>query len=98
MMEVTAYCPCAICCGPHAHGITASGHKVSYHGGAFVAADADIFAFGTRVSIPGYKGGKPVPVVDRGGAIVGNHIDVFLSTHEQALKWGHKWLPVTVWD
>src|SRR4051812_3298311 len=37
-MEVTAYCPCPICCGEGAHGITASGKLVSHNGGRFVAA------------------------------------------------------------
>jgi 3D (Asp-Asp-Asp) domain-containing protein len=98
MMEVTAYCPCKICCGRQAHGVTASGKKVTYNGGAFVAADEDVLAFHTRLVIPGYKGGKPVPVMDRGGDIVGNHIDVFFPTHREAQKWGRKMLPVTILD
>src|SRR4051812_7882571 len=32
-MEVTAYCPCSICCGDAAQGITASGKLVSHNGG-----------------------------------------------------------------
>lgn len=96
MMEVTAYCPCKICCGKRAKGLTASGQKVGYNRGAFVAADTDLLPFHTKVSIPGYKSGKPVPVMDRGGDIVGNRIDVFFPTHKEAMKWGRQMLAVKV--
>ena len=95
-MLVTAYCPCKICCGPHAHGITASGRPVSYNGGQFVAADTRLLPFNSQVIVPGYAGGAAVPVIDRGGAIVGNHLDVFFPTHEQALQWGRRWVAVTI--
>ena len=96
MMLVTAYCPCTKCCGPHARGLTASGKPISFNGGQFVAADTRLFKFGTRLEIPGYADGKPVEVVDKGGAIKGNHLDVFFPTHEQAREWGKKWIAVTV--
>ena len=67
-MVVTAYCPCPKCCGKGATGITASGRPVTAAGGHFVAAPA-AFAFNTRLRVPGYDGGRPVPVLDRGGAI-----------------------------
>jgi 3D (Asp-Asp-Asp) domain-containing protein len=92
-MLVTAYCPCTECCGPGAIGVTASGRPVSANGGRFVAADADI-PFGAFLVIPGYNDGKPVEVLDRGGAIKGDHLDVFFPTHEQAKRWGAKWLVV----
>jgi 3D (Asp-Asp-Asp) domain-containing protein len=95
-MVVTAYCPCAKCCGENAAGITASGKRVSYNGGRFVAADASL-AFGTKLLIPGYANGS-VEVLDRGGAIRGNRIDVFFPTHQQALQWGRQTLEVTVVD
>jgi 3D (Asp-Asp-Asp) domain-containing protein len=95
IMEVTAYCPCRKCCGPEAAGITASGRRVSYNGGHFVAADSDV-PFHTRLEIPGYFGGKPVPVLDRGGAIKNKRLDVFFPTHEQALKWGRRKVAVTI--
>jgi 3D (Asp-Asp-Asp) domain-containing protein len=93
-MEVTAYCPCPKCCGPKAAGITASGKSVSYNAGRFVAADSS-FRFGTKLMIPGYHA-QPVEVIDRGGAIKGNKLDVFFPTHEQALKWGRRHISVTV--
>jgi 3D (Asp-Asp-Asp) domain-containing protein len=95
-LEVTAYCSCPKCCGPHARGLTASGRSIAYNGGRFVAADTKLFKFGTRLSIPGYAGGEPVEVIDRGGAIKGFHIDVFFSSHEQARAWGRQRLAVAI--
>jgi 3D (Asp-Asp-Asp) domain-containing protein len=97
-MLVTAYCPCKICCGPNAHGVTASGKPVSYNDGHFVAADTRSLPFGTQLLIPGYDNDNPVPVIDRGGAIKGNRLDVFFPTHEQAREWGRRWVMVTVMD
>jgi len=95
-MEVTAYCPCTKCCGEQAAGITASGKSVRHNNGRFVAADTRLLPFGTELSIPGYHGGQAVPVLDRGGAIKGNRLDVYFPTHQQALNWGRQRLPVTV--
>lgn len=95
-MEVTAYCPCPICCGPHARGITASGQPVSFNRGHFVAADTDLLPFGTRLLIPGYNHSRPVPVADRGGAIQGRRLDLFFPTHSQAQQFGHRWITVTI--
>lgn len=97
-MLVTAYCPCTKCCGPRAAGITASGKDVSYNDGHFVAADTDLLAFGSVVRVPGYADNTPVEVIDRGSAIKGNRLDVFFPTHDQALVWGRRWMPVTVQD
>ena len=95
LTKVTAYCPCPKCCGKWAiHKTTASGHKIK-HGDRFVAAPADI-PFGTMLIVPGYNGGRPVSVLDRGGAITGNHIDVFFDTHEEATEWGVQYLEVKI--
>lgn len=95
LMEVTAYCPCTKCCGKDAHGVTASGRHVSHNNGRFVAADTSVLPFGTKLVIPGYGNG-PVEVVDRGGAIKGNKLDVFYPTHEEARQWGRRWVEVIV--
>ena len=97
-LEVTAYCPCAKCCGPNAVGITASGKRVDYNNGAFVAADADLFPFGTKLAVPGYHDAQVVEVIDRGSAIKGAKVDVFFPTHDQAEAWGRQWVPVTIKD
>jgi 3D (Asp-Asp-Asp) domain-containing protein len=94
-MLVTAYCPCAKCCGSHAVGLTASGRPISAANGHFVAASAEI-PFGARVTVPGYDRGRPVPVLDRGGAIKGARLDVFFATHDEARAWGRRWVLVTL--
>jgi len=86
-MKVTAFCPCEKCCGKFADGITASGHKI-VQGDKFVAAPPEI-PFGTMIEIPNYG---LVPVLDRGGVIKGDRLDVFFDTHEEALEWGVKYL------
>lgn len=93
-MQVTAYCPCEKCCGPLAQGITASGHKIA-PGETFVAADRR-YSFGTELIIPGYNNNKPVKILDRGGAIRGDRIDLFFASHKQALEWGVKFLDVKI--
>ena len=95
-MLVTAYCPCAKCCGPGARGLTASGCSVTYNCGLFVAADTDRFPLGTRLTVPGYAHDQPVEVIDRGSAIKGNHIDIYFPTHQQAMAWGRKYVTVVV--
>ena len=86
--KVTAYCSCAKCCGKTT-GITASGTRAT--AGRTIAAPAR-FAFGTKLSL----NGKVYTVEDRGGAISGNKIDLYVSSHAEALAWGVRYLPVSV--
>ena len=86
--KITAYCPCSKCCGKTS-GITASGTKAT--AGRTVAASSK-FAFGTKLNI----GGHIYTVEDRGGAISGNKIDIFVNTHAEALQWGVRYLTVSV--
>ena len=86
--KITAYCPCSKCCGKST-GRTASGTTATP--GRTVAASSQ-FAFGTKLNI----GGHVYTVEDRGGAINGNKIDIFVSSHAQALQWGVRYLPVSV--
>jgi len=106
----TGYCKCGKCCswkrnwllrpvyatGPlkgkvKKVGVTASGTKARK---GTIAADTRIFPFGTILYIEGYGYGR---VEDRGGAIKGNHIDLYFRTHQQALEWGKKTKRVKVW-
>lgn len=96
-MKVTAYSPDARSCAPFDDGITASGYSVFTNGGALIAADKK-FKFGTLLSVPGYNGGRPTPVLDRGGKIKGNRLDVLYPTHNEALQWGVQNLTVTIWE
>lgn len=108
-MTVTAYCPCKKCCDwdrtwkgqpvfaaggqkgrPKEIGITANGSMARR---GTIAADPSI-PFGTHMHVPGYGNGI---VKDRGGAIRGNHIDLYFQSHSQALKWGTQKLEVKIW-
>ena len=86
--KITAYCPCAKCCGK-ATGRTAMGTTAT--AGRTVAASGK-FAFGTKLNINGHV----YTVEDRGGAINGNKIDIFVNSHAEALAWGVRYLPVSV--
>lgn len=97
-MKVTAYSADAASCFPFADGQTATLHSVEANGGFLVAADTDLLPFGTMLSIEGYNDGKVVPVLDRGGAIKGNRLDLLFPSHEAALQWGVKTLHVVVWE
>lgn len=93
-MQVTAYCPCSICCGKFADGVTACNHKI-VPGDTFVAADK-MYRFGTDMIVPGYNNNQPVEVKDRGRVIKGNRLDVFFSSHSVAKTWGTRTLDVLV--
>ena len=86
--KITAYCSCSKCCGKTT-GRTASGTQAT--AGRTVAAPSK-FAFGTKLNI----GGHIYTVEDRGGAIKGNRIDVYVNSHSAALQWGVKYLPVSL--
>ncbi|MEO0586058.1 MAG: 3D domain-containing protein [Planctomycetota bacterium] len=97
-MKVTAYSPDEESCGIWADGRTASGYSVWTNGMKLVAADTRLLPFGTILSVPGYHDGKPVQVLDRGGAIKGRRLDVLYPTHDIARQWGVQDLEVTVWE
>lgn len=92
MAEVTAYCSCSACCAPYDDGITASGAKVQENR---TIAMGRQFPFGTLVMIEGFDG-VVFEVQDRGGAIHGNRIDVYMSSHQKALNFGREELQVWV--
>lgn len=77
--KLTGYCACKKCCGKSpsnpGYGVTAMGTKATE--GRTIAMDKR-FPFGTKVYIEGL--GVRI-VEDRGGAIKGNRIDVYNSTH-----------------
>ena len=74
--RITFYCPCSRCCGK-TDGITASGVLATPN--HTVAAT---LPFGTRLLIDG----EEYVVEDRG---VGDHqIDIFVSSHDEALRRG----------
>lgn len=89
-LVVTAYCACRICCGPNAHGITASGAKPVE--GITIAASRSI-PFGTVIAIEGI--GNRV-VQDRLARRYDNRIDIFMSSHKRALQFGKQTKKVVI--
>jgi len=81
--KVTHYCACTIC--TWGSGTTASGKPVAE---GMIAADWRVLPKGTVVYIQ--RGDTLVRKVveDRGGAINGNIIDVYVPSHTQALRMG----------
>ena len=77
------------CCEKYPHicgigtGITASGEPIQ--AGVSIGVDPSKIPFGSKVYIEGY--GIRISH-DTGGAINGNHIDVAVESHEEALRLG----------
>ena len=83
----TAYCPCSICCGPYANGITASGKKARARHTIAVDAYNPIVPMGTKVIIEGVT----YTVEDTGNLNVHNtDFDIFYATHEACGEWGKR--------
>ncbi len=78
---ITAYCPCAECCGRWADGLTASGLPA---GPGIVAVDPDVIPLGSTVIIDGMK----YLAADTGSGVTGTHIDIFLASHEETVAHG----------
>ena len=88
---VTAYCPCEICCGEYSNPdnpTTSSGTRAT--AGRTVAADISVLPYGTQIIINNHI----YTVEDTGGAITGNHIDLYYDTHEEAVAFGKQQLNV----
>ena len=92
-VTVTHYDCCVECCGK-ADGITASGVRATP--GVTVAVDPSVIPLGSDVLVD-YGDGKIqyYRADDVGGAVKGNHIDLCVGSHEEALALGVR--TATVW-
>ncbi len=91
--KVTAYCSCVKCCdiwsaehpsrlGTDFQQLTSSGTvPVANH---TVAADTDVFPYGTQIVIDG----RMYTVEDTGGAMQGKTLDIYFDSHELAVEHG----------
>lgn len=79
--RITAYCPCAKCCGK-SDGITATGTQATQ--GRTIAVDPNVIPYGTTVYIDGVE----YIAEDCGGAIKGNRVDLYFDSHADALEYG----------
>jgi 3D (Asp-Asp-Asp) domain-containing protein len=80
---LTAYCPCRSCSGGHGSN-TASGKKAKQ--GRTIAVDKRKIKLGTKIHMNGHT----YTAEDVGGAIKGNRIDVYFTSHKKALQFGKK--------
>lgn len=81
--KVTHYCACTIC--TYGTGITATGKPVAE---GMVAADWKVLPPHTVVYVKVGDTLRQYVVEDRGGAIGGNRLDIYVPTHGQALSAG----------
>ena len=92
ILKVTGYCPCKICCGEWANGLTYTGDKAG-RGCVAIDPDAGILKMGQKVYVESYGYGV---CNDIGGAIKGWEADVCFDTHQEALDWGVRLVKVYV--
>lgn len=83
--ELSFYCPCEKCVGKKKIVRTASGTKPKAN--YTIAVDTRIIPLGSILYIEGF--GYFI-AQDTGSAIKGNRIDIFVDSHQQALKLGRK--------
>ena len=86
--ELTAYCPCEKCCGQWAGGYTATGTVPTAR--RTVGVDPEVIPLGATV----YIDGQAYRAEDT-GAFTGNIIDIYMESHEEALRFGRKEATVT---
>ena len=86
--ELTAYCPCELCCGQWAGGYTATGTVPT--AGRTVGVDPEVIPLGATVYIDGQA-----YLAEDTGAFAGNIIDIYMESHEEALRFGRKEATVT---
>jgi len=98
IFTITAYCDCVKCNGKW------TGYKLNTHTqagfpypvvGYTVSVDPKVIPLGSVVELEGLG---PRFAQDTGGAIKGNKIDLFMSSHEEALVFGVKKLEVWIYE
>ena len=88
VFTTTAYCSCEKCCDKDPsdewYGITATGTKAKW---GTVAVDRKLIKLGSKLKIDGFPD-ITFMAEDVGGAIKGNHIDIWFPSHTAALEFG----------
>lgn len=85
--KLTAYCPCAKCCGKWANGITATGMTATE--GRTIAVDPCVIPYGSTVTVYFADGtSHTYTAEDCGGGIKGNRLDIYFDDHQAALQFG----------
>lgn len=81
MFRTTAYCPCYSCSEGWGRKTSTGATARANH---TIAVDPRVIPYGSKVMI----GGVVYTAEDRGGAVKGNHIDIFFDTHAQTRQHG----------
>ena len=90
-MKATAYT--ASCKG--CSGITYTGINLKKNPNAkVISVDPKVIPLGSKVYVPGY--GEAI-AGDKGSAVRGNKIDVFIPNKQKALQWGNKTVTIKVY-
>lgn len=90
--KLTAYCPCSICTGKYAKGITSTGTRATAN--RTIAVDPKVIPYGSNVEI----NGNNYIAEDSGSAIKKYKIDIYFNTHSEALRFGIKYAEVFMYD
>ena len=106
-VTVTAYCPCALCCGQHADGKYCTGRRIKNSDYA-IAITRDLERYfvldQTRIKVPQYnKSGTCSTFRDRMSRRYRRRIDVLMTVHkggrtphQRALKWGKRHMVLVI--
>ena len=93
-VTVTHYCICQQCCGKApdhpAYGITASGRRATPY--VSMAVDPSVIPLGAELLVDYGDGAglRRYRAEDTGGAVKGNHIDLCVGSHAEALQLGRR--------
>lgn len=99
IFTVTAYCSCEKCCGEWANKrpLDENGNPIVYGASGeqliadySIAVDLDLIPYGETI----YINDMPYVAHDKGSAIQGKKIDIYMSSHQKALEWGRQTMEV----
>lgn len=81
VFKTTGYCPCGICSEGWGRRTSTGAIATANH---TIAVDPRVIPYGSKVMINGVV----YTAEDRGGAVKGNHIDIFFNTHGETRAHG----------
>ena len=91
VFKTTAYCPCFECSEGYGN-MTAIGTQAKEN--RTIAVDPNVIEYGTTLLI----NGNEYIAEDCGGAVKGNHIDIYFDDHEEATTYGVQYVEVVKID
>ena len=87
--KLTFFCPCEICSEGFGYETSSGKTARSEH---TIAVDPEVIDIGSKVLINGIV----YTAEDTGGGVKGDHIDIFVESHEETLKRGVQYTNVWV--